>query len=108
MKYQLSSIELSKKSDDEAKVSLNTALQTIDYEKAKSEQEVRFRDSLNKADYASVLRVFNEKGLSNSIGHFFGLDNKVYCSMILALLNGKMHGEIVDALVKYLPTEIPR
>ena len=108
LKYQLSSIELSKKSDDEAKVSLNTALQTIDYEKAKSEQEVRFRDSLNKADYASVLRVFNEKGLSNSIGHFFGLDNKVYCSMILALLNGKMHGEIVDALVKYLPTEIPR
>lgn len=49
---------------------MNTALQTIDYEKAKSEQEVRFRDSLNKADYASVLRVFNEKGLSNSIGHF--------------------------------------
>ena len=45
---------------------------------------------------------------------FYGTDNKgqqsgkVYCSTILALLNGKMHSEIVDALVKYLPTEIPR
>ena len=108
MKYQLSSIELSKKSDEDVKTSLNAALHAIDYEKTKSEQETKFRKSLDRADYAGILRVFNEKGLSNSIGHFFGLDNKVYCSTILALLNGKMHSEIVDALVKYLPTEIPR
>lgn len=108
LKYQLSSIELSKKSDEDVKTSLNAALHAIDYEKTKSEQETEFRKSLDRADYAGILRVFNEKGLSNSIGHFFGLDNKVYCSTILALLNGKMHSEIVDALVKYLPTEIPR
>lgn len=108
LKYELASIELSKKNDDEAKSSLDTAIQSIDYENTKSDQEAKFREPLDKTDYAGVLRVFNEKGLSNSIGRFFGLDNKVYCSTILALLNGKMHGEIVDALVKYLPTEIPR
>lgn len=101
-------VDLRKKNDDEAKSSLDTAIQSIDYENTKSDQEAKFREPLDKTDYAGVLRVFNEKGLSNSIGRFFGLDNKVYCSTILALLNGKMHGEIVDALVKYLPTEIPR
>lgn len=108
LKYQLASIELSTKNDDEAKSSLDTAMQSIDYEKTKSEQEPKFREPLDRRDYEGILRVFNEKGLSNSIGRFFGLDNKVYCSTILALLNGKMHSEIVEALVKYLPTEIPR
>lgn len=107
LKYQLSSIELSKKSDDEAKASLNAALQTIDYEETKSEQESKFRD-LDRADYAGVLRVFNEKGLISSIGHFFGLNDKEYCSTILALLNGNLRNEIVKAVEKYLPTEIPR
>lgn len=108
LKYELASIELSKKNDDEAKSSLDAAMQSIHYENTKSDQEAKFREPLGKTDYAGVLRVFNEKGLSNSIGRFFGLDNKVYCSTILALLNGQMHSEIVDALVKYLPTEIPR
>ena len=108
LKYQLSSIELSKKSDDEAKASLNAALQTIDYEETKSEQESKFREPLDRADYAGVLRVFNEKGLISSIGHFFGLNDKEYCSTILALLNGNLRNEIVKAIEKYLPTEIPR
>lgn len=108
LKYQLSSTELSKKSDDEAKASLNAALQTIDYEETKSEQESKFREPLDRADYAGVLRVFNEKGLISSIGHFFGLNDKEYCSTILALLNGNLRNEIVKAVEKYLPTEIPR
>ena len=108
LKYQLSSIELSKKSDDEAKASLNAALQAIDYEKTKSEQETKFREALAGADYASILRVFNEKGIINSIGHFFGLNDKEYCNTILYLLKGRMHDEIIDAVSKYLPTEIPR
>ena len=108
LKYQLSSIELSEKSDDEAKASLNAALQAIDYEKTKSEQETKFREALAGADYASILRVFNEKGIINSIGHFFGLNDKEYCNTILYLLKGRMHDEIIDAVSKYLPTEIPR
>ena len=108
LKYQLSSIELSKKGDDEAKASLNAALCAIDYEKTKSGQETKFKKALAGVDYAIVLRVFNEKGLINSIGHFFGLSDKKYCNTILALLNGRMHDEIVAAISKYLPTEISR
>ena len=108
LKYQLTAIELSKKDDDEAKNSLNTALQNIDYEKTKAEEESKFRGALCEDDYAKVLSVFNEKGLTSSIGHFLGLVDKEYCKSILALLNGKMRNEISDAISTYLPPEIPR
>lgn len=108
LKYQLTAIELSKKNDDEAKNSLNVALQNIDYEKTKAEEESKFRGALCEEDYAKVLSVFNEKGLTSSIGHFLGLFDKEYCKSILALLNGKMRDEISDAISAYLPPEIPR
>lgn len=109
VKYKLSSIELSKK-NDETKDSLKNALDVIihDYEKIKSEQETKFRKILAEADYTSILRVFNEKSLINSIGEFFDLNNKAYCKTILNLLNGKKHDEIIGAVSKYLPKEIPR
>lgn len=108
LKYQLTAIELSKRNDDEAKNSLNIALQNIDYEKTKEDEKSKFRGALCEEDYAKVLSVFNEKGLTSSIGHFLGLVDKEYCKSILALLNGKMRHEISDAISTYLPPEIPR
>ena len=108
LKYQLTAIELSKKNNDEAKNSLKTALQNIDYEKTQAEEESKFRGALYEDDYTKVLSVFNEKGLINSIGHFLGLGDKEYCKCILALLNGKMRNEISEAISTNLPPEIPR
>lgn len=108
LKYLLSSIELSQKSDAEVKASLDAALESINYQGIKSEQEEKFHKALKECDYAGILRVFNEKGLINSIGNFFGLKNDEYCNTILYLLNGKLHKEIIEAVSKYLPTEIPR
>lgn len=108
LKYQLTAIELSKRNDDEAKNSLNTALQNINYEETKAEETSKFRGALCEEGYAKVLSVFNEKGLTSSIGHFLGLLDKEYCKSILALLNGKMRHEISDAISTYLPPEIPR
>lgn len=108
LKYQLATIELSNKNDNEAQKSLNAALQRINFEKTKTEQEAIFREALNEDDYAKVLRVFNEKGLANSIGHFLGVVDKEYCNSVLDLLNGKLNGKISDAISGYLPPEIPR
>ena len=108
LKYQLSSAELSKKSEEEAKSSLQSVLTSLDYEKTKSEQETNYRDTLTSGEYRRVLQVFNEKSLSTSIGHYFGLNDKVYCNKVIALLNGAKHDEIVAAISSYLPTEIPR
>lgn len=108
LKYQLSTIELSKKDDSDAENSLNTALQNIDYMKTKKEVELKFNETLHEKNYAKVLSVFNAKSLTNSIGHFLGLTDKEYCNIVLALLKGKLCEEIPEALSAYLPSEIPR
>lgn len=108
LKYQLASAELSKKDENKAKESLDAALAGIKYEQTKTEQEAKFRNVLNSDNYRTVLSIFNEKALSTSIGHFLGVGNDAYCSMVLALLNGMLHDSIVDAISPYLPTEIPR
>jgi len=108
LKYQLSSAEISKKNEAEAKESLGRVLESLDYEKTKQEQESKFQAALKAENYFDVLRVFNEKNIVGMIGEYFRLKNDAYCSTVLALLNGQLHDEIVNALAPYLPTEIPR
>ena len=108
LKYQIASIELSSKKNDELKHSLDTALESIDYEKVRDEERIRFQNVLDEENYAKVLKVFNEKGLINSIGHFLKIENKEYCNKVLTLLNGALYKDISDALSNYLPPEIPR
>ena len=107
IKYQLASAELSMKSERDAKQSLNNVLKAIDFEQTKLDQETKFKKPLEDEDYIGVLRVFNEKNLSRSIGHFLGLIDKEYCDTILALINdGTLHDKIVEAISNYLPSEL--
>ena len=108
IKYRLSRAEISKDNEEKAKESLESALNSIDYEQIKSTQEQKFKQVLAEKDYNKVLQVFNQKSLSQSVGHFLGVDNKQYCSKVINLLQGIKHDEIVEALSPYLPTEIPR
>ena len=108
LKYCLSTAELSKKDEAEAKTSLNTVLQSLDYEQVKTTEETRFRDALDSNDYKKVLRVFNEKNLVSSIGTYFGIKNDAYCNKVIALLRGEKHDAIIAAIVPYLPVEIQR
>lgn len=108
IKYRLSSAEISKTDETKAKESLESVLSSIDYDQIKSEQEQKFQQVLNSGNYKEVLKAFNKKDLSKSIGHFLGIDNKYYCSKVISLLRGSKHDEIVAALSPYLPTEIPR
>ena len=87
---------------------MDTALESIDYDKVRDEERIRFQNVLDEENYAKVLKVFNEKGLINSIGHFLKIENKEYCNKVLTLLNGALYKDISDALSNYLPPEIPR
>ena len=107
IKYKLSSAEISKRNEAEAKTSLNAALAAIDYEAIKTVEEARFEAAKN-GSYADVIKVFNEKNIAKTIGRFFGLTNDAYCSTIVSLVKGSKKAEIVAALASYLPTEIPR
>ena len=108
IKYRLMSAEISKKNDVEAKASLDTVIKEIDYNAIHSNQKQKFTTVLQNNDYAEVIKVFNCKNISASIGHFFGIDNKEYCPLIIALLRGDKQRDIINAVVPYLPTEIPR
>ena len=107
IKYILGSTEISKKNETEAKASLNTLLAGIDYEAIKTAEEARFEAAKN-GSYADVIKVFNEKNISKTVGRFFGLNNDAYCSKIVALVKGTKKAEIVAAIAPYLPPEIPR
>ena len=108
IKYKLMSAEISKKNDTEAKSSLATAIAGIDYDTIQTAQDQKFNGILQRADYSEVIKTFNCKNISTSIGHFFGIDNKEYRQIIIALLHGAKHSDIVDAIAPYLPTDIPR
>ena len=108
IKYELMCAEISKKNESEARSSLKAAIARINYDTIQSEQEKKFQTVLRDRDYAETIKVFNCKNISTSIGHFFEIDNKAYCSLIIALLHGDKHNDIVNALVPYLPTDIPR
>lgn len=108
IKYQLMCAEISKKSEEDAKNSLNTVLQGINYNAIKSEQERKFQGVLDGNDYAETIKTYNQKNLSRAIGRFLGINDKEYCHTVISLLNGEKHDAIVDALSPYLPVEIPR
>jgi hypothetical protein len=102
IKYRLSAIEIDKKNEANAKATLNQGLGNIDYEKIKQDIESRFRTIADSGDYKNVIRIFNEKGLAKSIGHFMSIVDKDYCKMVIGMLrNGTIN--IEELLGDYLP-----
>lgn len=108
IKYQLSCIEIDKKNDDNAKDSLNEGLSAIDYDEIKAEKEAIFKKALCERNYAEVLKVFNEKGVASEIGALLGINKQEYQAKVIKLVHSDGQEEIIKALAKYLPDEIPR
>lgn len=108
IKYQLSCIEIKSRNESDAKETLQKGLDSISYDNIKEDKETVFRQALESNDYKSVLRIFNEKGVSKTIGHFMGIKNDEYQGKVINLLNGECYEEIVELLSGYLPSEIPR
>ena len=108
IQYKLRNIKFSDAGEDDPANILRDALDVIKYDEISAEEEARFRQPLENVNYAGVLKLFNEKSLSNSIGHLFGMQNKEFCRLVISLLNGEKRDEIVAAIAPYLPDEIPR
>ncbi len=77
IKYRLSSIEIDKKNESNAKATLDEGLSNINYATIKQEIENRFKAVVDSGDYKEVIRIFNEKGLAKSIGHFMSIMDKI-------------------------------
>ena len=108
IKYRLSSAEISKKSEDKAKESLNMIFTSINFEQIKTDKEQQFTKALNTSNYSEIIKIFNEKNLVEAVGTNFGLENKEFCSTVINLLRGEKRDAIMEALANYLPSGIPR
>lgn len=106
LKYKLSTATISKKSEEEAKSTLQNLMKELEYESLKQCHEEKFNKSLESEDYAKVLEVFNSKSLSTSTGKFFDLNNKGYCDFIIRQLVTDKRNLIINAIIPYLPEEI--
>ena len=108
LKYRLSTAGIVGKNEEEVKQSLTELYTDIKFEEVKASKETIFSGALIANDYAQILKVFNYKSLSKSIGHFWGLKDCDYCDFIIRQLSGSHAEEIIAALVAYLPIEIAR
>lgn len=109
MKFKLSEIDVDFISEgrEYADSKLKEQVDNIVEECFNNEIENKFKKLLENKDYKEILKVFNSKGLSNSIGCYFNLKNDGYKNFIIRQLSTDHAGQIVDALRPYLPEEIP-
>lgn len=107
LKYKFTTINISKNNETDAKQTLNEGYTSISYDSIKAEVETKFDDALANKDYKKILSVFNCKSLSTSSGRFFELENKSYSDFVIRQLHCDRASEIIDAIIPYLPIEIP-
>ena len=60
----------------------------------------------NAKDYVEILKIFNEKGIVESVGHYFNLKNKEYCNQVLRFLEREDKNTVVKIFSNYLPRDI--
>lgn len=77
--------------------------EAIGIEEVAAHERARFQDAADSGDYKSILRVFNEKSLANSVGCKLGINNKAYIEKALMLLESDSGTELRVALLHYVP-----
>lgn len=103
LKYRLSAIAIEGKNDSEVQQSFINAYNNIKFNDIKNNKEKSFHAILKSNDYKKILKIFNFKGLSLSIGKFFELQNKNYPEFVIRQLQGTSSENIKKAIKKYLP-----
>lgn len=106
IKYKLTTINISTK-NEEIRESLEREYKSISYDELKIKCMEEFNQILDSKIYSDILKVFNCKSLSTSIGHYFKLDNKTYRDFVLRQIKGEKSTEIINAIIPYLPKDIP-
>lgn len=108
IKFQLGVVNLSNSNESKVKEELETAFRNISFDDIKNRIEEKFSDIAEKKVYSDVIRVFNEKKIAKSIGHFFGLKDEEYCDFVVRQIQNK-NKDYITAIKKYLPpiTDIP-
>ncbi|EEB36610.1 hypothetical protein ANHYDRO_00552 [Anaerococcus hydrogenalis DSM 7454] len=100
IKHKLSLAEIS---EINTKESLKKAIENIDADRIYEETLKSYEEALISNNYKKVIKMFNEKGLSKSIGHYFGLQNNVYLNIVISILRNKEQEEVFGIFKNYVP-----
>lgn len=103
LKNELVGIDLSSIAISSAASDARALVDKIDLGTMASAIKKDFESVAQKNDYGMVLVYLNDKGVVNSIGHFFGVDNKKYVEKAIALLGTDARGNLLDAMRPYIP-----
>lgn len=103
LKQQLAGIEINASDIDSIPNDFKEAIASLNPDEELEKQRACYTSALESNDYNMVLRLSNEKGIARSIGHFFGINDKEYCSKVTALILGEDGDNIVEALKPYIP-----
>lgn len=101
LKYYLSVLDVTRVSDEAALLGVIGGFDV--FGRAKRDVESRCPTSEGLMDYDKVLLAFNEKGLSRSVGHYMGLDNKAYQDTVINVLATMSVDETRSLFANYIP-----
>lgn len=104
LKYELATLSIPTDNEDKIKKILDNFCINSVYNEIKSKQEKKFKEA---ETYSDILKVFNCKSLSTSIGNLIGINNKQYRDFIIRHIKGEKSEEIIKAIEPYLPKSIP-
>ncbi|MDU2649015.1 DUF4435 domain-containing protein [Anaerococcus vaginalis] len=100
IKHDLSMAEIS---EINTKESFTNAIKNINVDSIYEDTLNSYEEALLSNDYKKVLEMFNEKGLSKSIGHYFGFQNNDYLNTVISILRNKEQVEVLEIFKNYIP-----
>lgn len=100
IKHDLSMAEIS---EINTKESFTNAIKNINVDSIYEDTLNSYEEALLSKDYKKVLEMFNEKGLSKSIGHYLGFQNNDYINTVISILRNKEQKEVFEMFKNYVP-----
>lgn len=74
----------------------------IDIANIEKDVNNRYQQTIEEQDYNEILGLFNDKSLATSVGHYFGIDNKIYVDRAISLLEGDLRDGLSKAIRHYI------
>lgn len=103
IKYRLASLDVSDVHDQKELESLIQG--KVQFDTISKALDNQYPDDVSTLSTDGILRVFNNKGLSKTIGQFLGLDPKQYPETVLGMIRGWSEVEKRAIFGKYFPFE---
>lgn len=98
VKEALSGITIS----DNERLTVDSIASLIDIVSIDKNVNEKYQQAIEYSDYKEILGLFNDKSLVTSVGHYFGINDKIYVDRAISLLEGDLRDKLSEALRQYI------